>query len=273
MIEVVAEVGINHNGSLDIAKKLIDVSCAAGISYVKFQKRTVALVYTEEELAKPRESPWGTTVRDQKEGLEFSGKDYIEIDGYCKQKGIQWFASPWDMESASLMGAFDIPFIKIPSALITNFALLDLCKYIGKPLILSTGMSTLEMVDDAVAIVGRSNIYCIMQCTSTYPTKPEECNTFCIHTLKERYPWTKIGFSNHYSGLMAMNMAATYGAEMIEFHITLSRDLYGSDQAASIEPRGVFELTERIGLIQRMRGDGTKRIYDSELPIIKKLRK
>ncbi len=273
MIEVIAELGINHSGDLEIAKKLIDVSASAGLDYVKFQKRDIDLVYSQEELDKPRESPWGTTTREQKEGLEFSELGYLEIDEYCRTKRIKWFGSPWDVKSAAFLGAFDIPFIKIPSALITNLELLDVCKQIGKPVIISTGMSTFEQIEDAIAMFGKSNIECIMHCTSTYPTDPLEINIKCISELKDRYPFTKIGFSNHYPGLMAMTLAAAYGIEMLEFHITLDRAMYGTDQAASIEPSGTFELMQRLKLVRKMMGDGKKRIYDSEIPIMKKLRK
>lgn len=271
MIELVAEIGINHNGSLEIAKKLIDVASAAGVQYVKFQKRTIDLVYTREELDKPRESPWGTTNRQQKEGLEFGLREYMIIDEYCKSKNIKWFASPWDVESVKFLRHFDIPFIKIPSPLITNKELLAVSRSTTKPLILSTGMSTYTELDDA--IIDLRDIYAILHCTSTYPTHPSEINAKCIIQMKEEYPQVRIGFSNHYSGLMAMVMAATYEAEMIEFHVTLSRDMYGSDQAASIEPQGVFKLVEYIKLIEQMRGDGNKTVYDSEIPIMKKLRR
>jgi N-acetylneuraminate synthase len=273
MIEIVAEIGLNHNGDLEIAKKLIDVAASAGIDYLKFQKRDIDLVYSKEELDKPRESPWGTTTREQKQGLEFSELEYLELDEYCQSKRIKWFGSPWDVNSAAFLGAFDIPFIKIPSALITNLELLDVCKQIGKPVIISTGMSTLDQVDRTVSVFGKQNIECIMHCTSTYPTDPMEVNIKCIPELKERYPWTKIGFSNHYPGLMAMTLAAAYGIEMLEFHITLDRTMYGTDQAASIEPSGTFELMQRLKLIKRMMGDGKKKVYDSEIPIMKKLRK
>jgi len=273
MVGVVIEAGINCNGDVNIAKKLIDVASAAGCQYFKLQKREVDLVYSQEELDKPRESPWGTTTRDQKLGLEFTELEYMEIDEYCKSKNIQWFASPWDVVSAGFIDQFNIPFIKIPSPLITNIELLQFCKESGRPIILSTGMSTLEMVDNAIRILGQKNIYSILHCTSTYPSKPSELNIKCITALKERYPWTKIGFSNHYPGLMGMIMAVALGAEMIELHATLDRTSFGSDQAASIEPQGIFELMERIRLIDQMKGDGIKKIYGSEIPIIKKLRR
>jgi len=272
MIEVVAELGINHNGDLDIAKKLIDIAYSAGVDFVKFQKRDIDLVYSKEELSKPRESPWGTTTREQKNGIEFTYHDYLDIDAYCKDK-IKWFVSPWDLRSIKLLAQIPTPFMKIPSALITNEEYLKAIKDVELDVILSTGMSTLEQIDRAVAVLGENRIYCILHCTSTYPTVPEEINARGILNLKERYPWAKIGFSNHYPGLMAMVMAAAYGAEMIEFHITLDRTMYGSDQAASIEPQGVFKLMEYLKLIERMKGDGIKKVYDSELPIIEKLRR
>jgi len=264
---------INHGGDLCIAKKLIDVASAAGCHYIKFQKRTISLVYSKEELDKPRESQWGITVREQKEGLEFNKYDYYELAFYCKQKGIKWFASSWDVLSLDMMVDFNIPFIKIPSALITNRELLEACKIYTIPVILSSGMSTLEMVDEAIDILGKDRVHCIMACTSTYPTKPEESNVKCITTLKERYPWTKIGFSNHYPGLMSMIMAYVLGAEMLEFHGTLDRSMLGSDQASSIEPKGVFELMERLRLIEKMQGDGIKKIFESEKLIMQKLRR
>jgi len=272
MIETIAEIGINHNGDLELAKKLIDVAYAAGCDYVKFQKRDIGLVYIKEELDKPRESPWGITTRDQKQGLEFNRFQYREINSYCKNK-IGWFMSPWDKHSIRFAGSFRPPFIKIPSALITNEEYLHKVSRERSFIILSTGMSTLDKLDRAIEIIGEERIYCIMHCTSTYPTDPKEINIECIPMLKNRYPWTKIGFSNHYPGLMAMTLAAAFGAEMIEFHITLDRTMYGSDQAASIEPQGVFKLMEYIRLIEQMKGDGIKKIYDSEIPIMEKLRK
>ncbi len=272
MVEVVCEIGLNANGDINIAKKIIDVASAAGCQYIKLQKRKIDLVYSKEELDKPRESPWGTTFRDQKLGLEFNKNQYQEIDQYCRSKGIGWFASPWDVVSLDFITGFSIPFIKIPSPLITNKELLKLCKEYNKQVILSTGMSTKEMIDDAIDILGKDKIYAILHCTSTYPSRPDELNMRCILTLKKLYPWTKIGLSNHYPGLQGMLLAVCLDAEMIEFHATLDRTMYGSDQAASIEPKGIFELMERIRLIEDMKGDGVKKIFDSEIPIIKKLR-
>jgi N-acetylneuraminate synthase len=263
MTEIVAEIGINASGSLDIAKKLIDVAHAAGCDYVKFQKRTIDLVYSKEELESKRESPWGTTFADQKYGLEFSEYEYGKINAYCHEKGMKWFASPWDWLSLKMLNKFpDCCFIKIPSALITNDKLLKECQESEKKVILSTGMSTMPIIDHAIDVLGKNNIYCIMACTSTYPSKPEEQNLNCVMTYQKAYPWAKIGFSNHNPGIIFMPIAVALGAEMIEFHITLDRASYGSDQAASIEPSGVHHM-----------GDGIKRIYDSEMSIIKKLRR
>lgn len=272
MVEVIFEVGINHNGDLGLAKKLIDVAHASGCQYVKFQKRTIDLVYSKEELDKPRESPWGTTTRQQKEGLEFGYKEYVEIDNYCKGK-LFWFASPWDVDSVDFLMKFDVPFIKVPSALMTNETFLKKVRYTKLPVILSSGMCTLGMVDNAIDILGKDRIYAILHCTSTYPSAPDEINAKIIPIMKELYPKFKIGFSNHYPGLHAMELAVAYGAEMIEFHGTLNRTMPGSDQAASIEPKGVFELMDRIMLTEQMKGDGIKKIYDSEKPIMAKLRR
>jgi N-acetylneuraminate synthase len=274
MIETVSEIGINASGSVEIAKKLIDVSAVAEIDFVKFQKRTVEWVYTPEELDSLRESPWGTTFREQKLGLEFDFDEYTEISAYCHSKGMKWFASVWDMESAEFIDAFNVPYIKVPSALITNKNLLGFLKdCMDTPIILSTGMSTMGMVDDAISILGKNRIYCIMHCTSTYPSQPDEQNLKCILTLKERYPWAKIGFSNHLPGLPIMIAATALGAEMVEFHVTLDRASYGSDQAASIEPEGVFRLGKWMRSMEQAMGDGEKRIYDSEIPIMEKLRR
>lgn len=271
-VELIYEVGINANGDLALAKKLIDVAYSAGCQYVKFQKRNIDLVYTKEELDKPRESQWGTTTREQKEGLEFSFDEYVEIKKYCKGK-IGWFASPWDLESLTQLYALGSEYIKIPSALITNETLLHQCKLHNTPVILSTGMSTMAMIDKAVKILGKDKIYCIMACTSTYPSKPEELNLNFIKTLKEVYPWAKIGFSNHSPGVIYMAIAVALGAEVIEFHGTLDRSLPGSDQASSIEPEGVYKLSKWVKGIELAMGDGVKKIYDSELPIMAKLRR
>ncbi|MFA5340204.1 MAG: N-acetylneuraminate synthase family protein [Clostridia bacterium] len=272
-IETVAEIGINANGSIDIAKKMIDVAASAGCDYVKFQKRNIDLVYTQEELDSPRKSQWGNTFRDQKQGLEFTRTNYEEIAFYCKGK-IGWFASPWDFDSLKFLTSFpSCKFVKIPSALITDEKILSCCRNFDRKVILSTGMSTMDMIDNAIKILGKDKIYCIMHCTSTYPSKPSELNLNCIKTLKQKYPWAKVGFSNHNPGIIYMPIAAALGAEMIEYHITLDRSMEGSDQASSIEPEGCFKLNKYLKGASESLGDGIKKIYDSELPIIKKLRK
>lgn len=272
MVELVYEVGINANGSIETAKKMIDVAYSAGCHYVKLQKRTVEVVYTKEELDAPRESPWGKTNREQKFGLEFEKREYDEISAYCAGR-VGWFASPWDVESTWFLAKYkDCAFIKIPSALITNYKILDTALLTMKPIIISTGMSTMTEIDNAVKFLGPS-LYCIMHCTSTYPSKPEELNLNVIKTLKELYPKVKIGFSNHNPGLVYMPVAVAMGAEMVEFHGTLDRSSYGSDQPASIEPEGVYHLAKWVQGVEKAMGDGVKVVYDSEIPILKKLRR
>lgn len=275
MTEIIAEIGINHNGDMDTAKRLIDAAAEAGCDFVKFQKRDIDLVYTKEELAAPRKSTWGETNGDQKRGLEFGITQYRKIDDYCRARGIGWFFSVWDVNSLLMsLGFYDCPFIKIPSALITNRELLAACRNMTrKPIILSTGMSLWPMVDEAIEILGKDRVYCIMHCTSTYPSTPEELNLNCIRTMKERYPWAKIGFSNHNPGIIYIPVAVALGAEMVETHITLDRSSYGSDQSASIEPTGLDRTVKYIRGVEKAMGDGVKRIYDSEIPIMKKLRK
>jgi N-acetylneuraminate synthase len=273
MTKIVMDEGINHNGSLDMAFDLIDVAKAAGCHYVKFQKRHIPSVYTPEELAVPRESPWGTTTEQQKRGLEFETNEYRQIDEYCKKKGIEWFASAWDVRSAILMGnTYNVAYQKIPSALITNLSILEITKSINIPVIISTGMSTEEEIRDCVDFLGDQIEY-ILHCTSTYPSKPMEQNLKMITTLKEWFPKYRIGFSNHSPGLTFMIAAVALGAEMIEFHGTMDRSSYGSDQAASIEPEGVFKLCKYIRAIDMAMGDGIKQVYPSEVPILKKLRR
>ena len=270
---MVAEIGINHNGDINIAKQLIDIAHFSKCNYVKFQKRDILQVYSKEELDKPRESPWGTTTREQKEGLELSCDDFNEIDRYCKGK-IGWFASPWDVNSLDFLGMHPgCAFIKLPSPLITNERLLASCHNYDKQVILSTGMSNMEEIDRAIEALGRKKIYAILACTSTYPTKNEEINLNFIKTLKRIYPWAKIGFSNHSPGIIFMPVAVALGAEMIEFHITLNRSMYGSDQPSSFEPEGVMKLRKYIDGVEQAMGDGVKQVYASEIPIKEKLRR
>lgn len=267
----IAEIGINHNGNIDIAKELIDVADDAGCDAVKFQKRTIDLVYTKEELDKPRESPWGTTNREQKNGLEFGYDKYKEIDRYCKKKKILWFASAWDNKSVDFFDDFNLPCFKIPSALLTHDDILKQTKSKNKPIILSTGMSTMEQINHAVDVLGLDKLI-ILHCTSTYPSSPEELNLKMIPKLKEMFP-CPIGYSGHETGVFSSSAASVMGACVIERHITLDRAMYGSDQAASLGPPGLKRLVRDINLIPKIMGDGVKRVYDTEVPIMEKLRR
>lgn len=217
--KVVAEIGINHNGDIDLAKKLIDVAKIHGCQFVKFQKRDIDLVYSKEELDKPRESPWGTTNREQKEGLEFGAEEYEEIDLHCVTREIDWFASPWDIVSVNFLRMYDPPFMKVASASLTDLELLQSIKETNIPVILSTGMSTKEELDGAIDLLGAQVEY-ILACTSTYPTPDSEMNLKFIRTLIDQYPNQRIGFSNHSPGIMFMVAARAIGAEMLEFHMT-----------------------------------------------------
>ena len=269
---VIAEIGINHNGDMALAKKLIDSAKEAGADAVKFQKRTVAVVYTPEELGKPRENPFGPTNGDLKRGLEFGQKQYEEIDTYCKQKGILWFASCWDEGSVDFIDAFNSPCYKIASASLTDDNLLRYPRSKGKPIILSTGMSTLEQIDRAVEVLGTDDLI-LLHTTSTYPSDLKELNLLVIKSLQERYPTIPIGYSGHEVGLSSSVMAVVLGGCVVERHITLDRSMWGSDQAASVEPQGFERLVRDIRLWDEVKGDGQKRVYDSEVPIQKKLRR
>ena len=269
MTYIIAEIGINHNGDQDIAKDLIRKSHQAGVDAVKFQKRNIDLVYTKEELDKPRESPWGTTNRDQKLGLEFSIDQYKELKDYTKSLGMDFIISCWDTQSVDDIECLDVCYHKVASALATDSTFLKKLNKTGKPVILSTGMCTEEEINAAVNIL--DNIKYILCCTSTYPTKTEELNLLHIQTLKEKFPNIKVGFSNHYNGHDACVAAIALGSECIEFHITHDRASYGSDQAASIE--NAKDLVDAIKKVEVMLGDGKKRVYNTELSIIQKLRK
>ena len=268
---MIAEIGINHNGSLDTAKKLIDVAVDAGCDAVKFQKRTIDVVYTPEELARPRESVLGDTNGDLKRGLEFGEKEYQEIDRYCKEKGILWFASPWDEGSADFLAKFYVPCYKIASASLTDDNLLKHVRSKGKPVILSTGMSTEEQIRHAVEVLGEEDLV-ILHCTSTYPGADEELNLNVIPWLKEQFS-CPIGYSGHEVGVYSSLVAAVLGACVVERHITLDRAMWGSDQAASLEPQGIRRLVRDIRAIPVWLGDGKKRVFESELPILEKLRR
>lgn len=268
---VIAEIGINHNGDLDITKKLISAAILAGCDAVKFQKRTVEVVYTEKELATPRENPFGTTNGDLKRGLEFGEKQYRAIDEYCKEHKIAWMASCWDEGSVDFIEKFNVPYYKIASASLTDDNLLKHHRKTGKPIVISTGLSTLAQIDHAVEVLGKENL-AIMHCTSTYPSKPQELNLLVIPELKKRYG-VPVGYSGHEVGLSTTIAAVALGACMIERHITLDRAMWGSDQAASVEPQGFARMVRDTRTIEAALGDGVKRVYDSELPIIKKLRR
>jgi len=269
-----AEIGINHNGSVDIAKQLIDVATTAGADAVKFQKRTVDIVYTKEELAKPRENPFGATNGDLKRGLEFGDKQYMEINQYCKQKNIIWFASCWDEKSVDFIDRFNPPCYKIASASLTDDNLLKYTKAKGKPIILSTAMSTMNEIEHAVGILEQKPTpgLIILHCTGTYPSKLEELNLNVITTLKKKFDWP-IGYSGHEVGVPSSIIAAALGACMIERHITLDRAMWGSDQAASLEPKGLQMLVSNLRELPVILGDGVKKVFDSEIPIKKKLRR
>jgi N-acetylneuraminate synthase len=267
---IIAEIGINHNGSMELAKELIMKAKTSGCHAVKFQKRDIESVYTKEELDTPRESPWGTTNRQQKEGLEFSSEQYKELYDYTKSLGLDFGVSCWDEKSVDLIEqTINVDFHKIASALLTNKEFLEKINKTNKPVIVSTGMTTEEEIYRAMKLL--KNVSYILACTSTYPTKAEELNLNYIITLTLKYPGIKVGFSNHYNGHDACVIATALGAKCIEFHITKDRTMYGSDQAASIE--NVDSLVEAINLANVMAGSGIKKIYDTEKPILKKLRK
>ena len=268
---IVAEIGINHNGDLDTARKLISAAMLAGCDAVKFQKRTVDVVYTPQELAQPRPNPFGATNGDLKRGLEFGPEQYRAIDEYCRLHNILWFASCWDEASVDFMEQFNPPCYKIASASLTDDNLLRHHTRYGRPIILSTGMSTIEQIDHAVEILGSDNLV-LMHATSTYPSQLEELNLKGISTLKERYG-VPVGYSGHEVGLPTSVAATVMGACMIERHITLDRAMWGSDQAASVEPQGFAKLTRDIRAIEKAMGDGVKRVYESEVPVMNKLRR
>jgi N-acetylneuraminate synthase len=268
---VIAEIGINHNGDIDLTKRLISVAVAAGCDAVKFQKRTVEVVYTAEELAKPRENPFGTTNGDLKYGLEFDYEDYKEIDSFCKSVKIPWFVSPWDEGSVDFMEQFDTPYYKVASASLTHDNLLKHLRKTGKPIVASTGMSTYAEIDHAVEVLGKKDLV-LMHTTSTYPANYDELNLRAIPTMAERYG-VPIGYSGHETGIPSSVAAAVLGACMVERHITMDRAMWGSDQSASLEPNGISRLVRDIRLVEQSMGDGIKRVYEREVPIIKKLRR
>jgi len=268
---VVAEIGINHNGSLETAKRLIDAAVAAGCDAVKFQKRTVEVVYSPEELARPRESPFGVTNGDLKRGLEFGADQYAEIGLYCADKNIMWFASCWDEASVDLIDQFKPPCYKIASASLTDDNLLRHHRKTGRPLITSTGMSTLEQIDHSVEVLGRRDLV-LLHATSTYPSEVAELNLRAIPRIAERYG-IPVGYSGHEVGLYTTLAAVVLGACVVERHITLDRAMWGSDQAASVEPQGFARLVRDIRAVETALGDGVKKVYPSEVPVMQKLRR
>ena len=268
---VVAEIGINHNGDLGLARKLISAAVTAGCDAVKFQKRTVDVVYTAEELERPRESPFGTTNGELKRGLEFDEEGFAAIDEYCRMLGITWFSSCWDEASVDFMEQFDPPCYKIASASLTDDDLLRHHRQYGRPIILSTGMSELAEIDHAVEVLGTDDLV-LLHATSTYPSQPNELNLFAIPMLRDRYG-VPVGYSGHEVGLSTTVAARAVGACMVERHITLDRAMWGSDQAASVEPFGFQRLIRDIRAVESALGDGIKVVYDSEIPVQEKLRR
>ncbi len=270
---IVAEIGINHNGNLEIATQMIDAAVHAGVDAVKFQKRTPEICTPPEQQKQMRETPWGyITYLEYRYHVEFDEKDYAEIDRYCKKKGIPWFVSVWDEPSVDFMEPFDTPVYKIPSAALTDHSLLRHLHKTGRPLILSTGMSTMTEIKAAAKVIGTDNLV-ITHATSTYPCEPEELNLKMVETLRREFPTVPIGYSGHEVGLVPSAVAVALGACLVERHLTLDRAMWGGDQAASVEPGGFERLVKYIRVSEASLGDGVKKVYESELPSLKKLRR
>lgn len=269
---ITAEIGINHNGDLDIAKKMIDWAVLSGCDAVKFQKRTVDKVYTKEFLDSYYESPWGTTRRAEKEGREFGREGYDEIDRYCREKGIEWFASAWDLDAQEFLKKYNLKYNKVASAMLINIPLLEMIAAEGKETFIATGMSTYDEIDRAVDIFRKANCpFELMHCNSSYPMPKEDANLRMIPTLRERYH-CKVGYSGHETGRIVSTSAVALGATSIERHITLDNTMYGTDQAASLSIRDLVRLVEDIRLIETILGDGEKRLTEKELAARKRLR-
>jgi N-acetylneuraminate synthase len=269
---VVAEIGINHNGDLEIVKRLIDAAQRAGVDAVKFQKRTPEICVPPDQQKRKRETPWGyITYLEYRHKVEFEAAEYQEIDQYCRKNGIAWFASVWDEPSVDFLEAFDPVVYKIPSASLTDHDLLRHVRQMGRPVILSTGMSTMKEIQAAVDVLGTEDLL-ITHATSTYPCEPEELNLMMIQTLIDAYP-CPIGYSGHEVGLIPTVVAVSLGACLVERHITLDRAMWGSDQAASVEPGGFRRLVKYIRVTEMSLGDGVKRVYDSENSSLQKLRR
>jgi N-acetylneuraminate synthase len=275
---IIAEIGINHNGSLDVAKRLIDIAAAAGCDAVKFQKRDPDVCVPEHQKNVLKDTPWGSmTYLEYKHKTEFGKEEYDEIDGYCRERKIKWSASPWDLGSLDFILNYDVPFIKIPSAMLTNKPLLEACLSSGKKVILSTGMSTEKEISEAVSFLEerikvRNNFsYAILHCNSTYPAPLEELNLSCIKTLKETFN-CEVGYSGHEFRLGTSVAAIYLGATIIERHITLDRSMWGSDHLSSVEPQGLFKLVSGIRELEKAFGNGEISVTESEKPVRKKLR-
>ena len=271
-IFIIAEIGINHNGSIKICKNLIDIAKEAGCDAVKFQKRTINKVYSKEQLNSYRESPWGKTTYDQKMGLEFGEREYKTIDKHCKKSKIKWFSSAWDIDSQKFLKKFKLKYNKIASAMITDHRFLNFVAKEKKHTFISTGMCTIEMIDKAVNIFKKNKCsFELMHCVSTYPLEDDTANLEMINTLKKRYK-CKVGYSGHENGLAISVAASALGISSLERHITLDRTMYGSDQAASIEPNGLKSLVQQVRKVEKAMGNGKKVFLDSEKLIAKKLR-
>jgi N-acetylneuraminate synthase len=269
---VIAETGINHNGDVGIAKKLIDMAKECGADAVKFQKRTIDIVYTKKMLDSPRRSPWGITQKEQKEGLELSKDGYDEIDRYCKEKGIEWFASAWDERSQEFLRQYDLPFNKIASAMLTHKNLVEMVAEEGRHTFISTGMSNFEQIDRVVNIFEKNDCpYTIMHCVTVYPCPDEWCNLQMIEVFKNRYGCS-VGYSGHENGVLPTILAVALGAVAIERHITLDRSMYGSDQSASLERKGLELVVRDTREWERIRGNGDKVVVPEEEKVAYKLR-
>jgi N-acetylneuraminate synthase len=270
---IIAEIGINHNGDLGIAKQMIDAAVHAGVDAVKFQKRTPDVATPRDQQTQMRETPWGyITYLEYRYKVEFNEDQYCEIDKYCREKGIAWMVSVWDQPSVEFMEKFDTPAYKIPSASLTDLGLIRKARATDKPLILSSGMSTMAQIHEGVKMAGERDLV-LMHCTSTYPCEPEELNLKMVDTLRREFSEVPIGYSGHEVGLVPSSVAVALGACMVERHLTLDRAMWGSDQAASVEPGGFERLVKYIRVTEAALGDGVKKIYESELGSMKKLRR
>ena len=272
-VYIIAEIGINHNGSIELAKKLIDGAVFAGCDAVKFQKRTPELCVPKDQWNIERDTPWGRiTYIEYRHKVEFSYDEYEQIDEYCRSKGIDWFASPWDEKSVDFLESFKPVMWKMASASLTDDELLRKVKATGRPMMVSTGMSTMEEIESAIAFIGTDNIL-LAQSTSTYPCRLDELNLNVIKSYKSKYPGVPVGYSGHETGLAPTLAAVALGANFVERHLTLDRAMWGTDQAASVEIGGMFRLVKDIRDIEKSLGDGIKKVYESEYSSLKKLRR